>query len=166
MKTKELKIEAPEGYEVDWDNSSMNIIRFKPIKKKTTYKDICRELFLDKPSWRLPDSGVPVQSTCTLSANIHHSTISTSNKQLEQLLALNKLMNVAKYLNGDWEPDFTNRNQNKLYIYYDFEDLSFNTSICIYYRYPVVYFKSEELALQAIEILGEDEVKKALGIFE
>ena len=29
-----------------------------------------------------------------------------------------------------------------------------------------VYFKSEELALQAIEILGEDEVKKALGIFE
>ena len=29
-----------------------------------------------------------------------------------------------------------------------------------------VYFKSEELALQAKEILGEEEVKKALGIFE
>ena len=75
-------------------------------------------------------------------------------------------MNVAKYLNGDWEPNFTNRNQNKWYIYYDFEDLKLDTGICVYYRYSVIYFKSEELARQAIEILGEDEVKKALGIFE
>ena len=75
-------------------------------------------------------------------------------------------MNVAKYLNGDWEPNFTNRNQNKWYIYYDFEDLKLDTGICVYYRYLVIYFKSKELALQAIEILGEEEVKKALGIFE
>ena len=32
MKTQELKIVPPEGYEVDWDNSSNNIIRFKPIE--------------------------------------------------------------------------------------------------------------------------------------
>lgn len=166
METKELKIEAPEGYEVDWENSSKNTIRFKPIKKKITYKDICRELFLDRPSWRLPDSGVPVQSTCTLSANIHHSTISTSNKQLEQLVALNKLMNVAKYLNGDWEPDFTNHTESKYWIDYDSEDLMLSTDFSSYYRNSVVYFKSEELAHKAIEILGEEEVKKALGIFE
>ena len=166
MNAKELKIEAPEGYEVDWENSSMNTIRFKPIKKKTTYKDICRELFLDKPSWRLTDLGVIIHAPCTSSAIIHHRTINTSIKQLEQLLVLNKLMNVAKYLNGDWEPNFTDRNQNKWYIYYDFEDLRLDTGICVYYRYPVIYFKSNELALQAIEILGEEEVKKALGIFE
>lgn len=166
MKTKELKIEAPEGYEVDWDNSSMNTIRFKPIKKKITYKDVCRELFLDRPSWRLTDTGVPIHATCTSSACIHHSTISASRQQLEQLLALNKLRNVAKYLNGDWEPNFTNRNQNKWYIYYDFEDLKLDTGICVYYKYPIIYFKSDELARQAIEILGEEEVKKALGIFE
>ena len=166
MKTQELKIEAPEGYEVDWENSSRNTIRFKPIKKKITYKNICRELFLDKPSWRLRDTGVIGCANCTSSAIIHHSSISTSYKQLEQLLALNKLMNVAKYLNGDWEPNFTDRNQNKWYIYYDFEDLRFNTGICVYYKYPVIYFKSEELAIQALEILGEEEVKKALGIFE
>lgn len=165
METKELKIEAPEGYEVDWENSSKNTIRFKPIKKKITYKDICRELFLDRPSWRLPDSGVPVQSTCTLSANIHHSTISTSNKQLEQLVALNKLMNVAKYLNGDWKPDFTDPTQ-KWYINYNYECLKLCTDFSTNYRRNLVYFKTTLLAYQAIEILGEKEVKKALGIFE
>lgn len=101
MKTQELKIEAPEGYEVDWENSSMNTIRFKPIKRNITYKDVCRELFLDKPSWRLRDTGVIGCTNCTSSAIIHHSSISTSYQQLEQLLALNKLMNVAVYLNSN-----------------------------------------------------------------
>lgn len=165
MKTKELKIEAPEGYEVDWDNSSMNTIRFKPIKKKITYKDICRELFLDKPSWRLTDLGTAIHATCTSSAIIHHKTISTSEKQLAQLLALNKLMNVAKYLNGYWDPDFTD-NQYKFYISYTSDIKKLAIWFKQYMNDGSVYFKSEELARQAIEILGEEEVKKALGIFE
>lgn len=165
MNAKELKIKAPEGYEVDWDNSSNNVIRFKPIEKKITYMDICKELFLDKPSWRLTGLGVITHHTCTSSAVIHHSTISTSNKQLEQLLALNKLMNVSKYLNGDWEPDFTDTT-HKFYIYYNYISLEFNIEWSINWRRSIIYFKSKELANQAIEILGEDEVKKALGIFE
>lgn len=166
MKTQELKIEAPEGYEVDWDNSSMDTIRFKPSKKKITYQDVKEKLFPDsKPMFYLGKEGGIIQ---TFSIKYHSSEllVSTSQQQLLQIRALNKLMNVAKYLNGDWVPDFTNRNQNKWYIYYDFEDLKLDTGICVYYRYSVIYFKSEELALQAIEILGEEEVKKALGIFK
>lgn len=146
METKELKIEAPEGYEVDWDNSSINVIRFKPIKKKITYNDIYKELFLN--------------SACSHNGNINAS----SRPQLEQLLALNKLMNTAKYLNGDWEPDWNDANEDKFYIYCLFGKLS----ICKKQRanHGCAAFESEELALQAIEILGEEEVKKALGIFE
>lgn len=166
MKTQELKIVPPKGYEVDWDNSSMGTIRFKPIEKKTTYKDICRELFLGRPSWRLRDTGVIGCVNCTSSANIHHSSISTSYKQLEQLLALNKLMNVAKYLNGDWEPDWNDRHQHKWFIFYDHQLSGLYLAIHYTQRFASVYFKSEELALKAIEILGEDEVKKALGILE
>lgn len=165
MSAKELKIVPPEGYEVDWDNSSMNTIRFKPSKKKITYKDVCRELFLDKPSWRLTDLGTTIHATCTSSAIIHHKTISTSEKQLAQLLALNKLMNVAKYLNGYWEPDFTD-NQHKFYISYASDINKLTVWFKQYMNDGCVYFKSEELAHQAIEILGEEEVKKALGIFE
>lgn len=160
--SQSLEFKIPEGYIFDKDNSTDEVIRFKP--KKITYKDICRELFLDKPSWRLRDTGVIGCVNCTSSANIHHSSISTSYKQLEQLLALNKLMNVAKYLNGDWEPEWNDANEDKFYIYCLFGKLS----ICSKQRanHGCAAFKSEELALQAIEILGEEEVKKALGIFE
>jgi hypothetical protein len=164
MSAKELKIEAPEGYEIDWENSSNNVIRFKPIKKKITYKDVKEKLFSDKEHY-VEYSGT-INSSKTTRYFGENIIIATSIQQIEQLLALNKLMNVAKYLNGDWKPDFTNRNQNKWYIYYDFEDLKWCIGICAYFRYFSVYFKSKELALQVIEILGEDEVKKALGIFE
>lgn len=145
MNAKELKIEAPEEYEVDWENSSNNTIRFKPIKKTITYEDIVKKLYPGK---------------CYYINNNQ-----TSEKQICQLLYLNKLMNVAKYLNGDWEPDFTD-NQHKFYISYG-SDIK-KLSICFrqYMNDGCVYFKSEELAFQAIEILGEEEVKKALGIFE
>lgn len=144
MKTKELKIEAPEGYEVDWDNSSNNVIRFKPIKKKVTYADIIKEL---------------------CSGNCYYiNNNPTSWKHLQQLLALNKLMNVAKYLNGDWEPNWNDEFEDKIYFYYS----SGKLNICAkrYSNFGCVCFKTIDLAHQAIEILGEDEVKKALGIFE
>lgn len=147
MKAKELKIEALEGYEVDWENSSMNTIRFKPVKKKVTYTDIIKEL---------------------CSGNCYYiNNNPTSWKHLQQLLALNKLMNVAKYLNGDWEPDWNNSRKIKWCLFCDHNNnkkivpSTWQTS-----HYGCVYFKSEELAYQAIEILGEEEVKKALGIFE
>lgn len=166
MKTQELKIVPPEGYEIDRENSSIDTIRFKPIKKKITYKDICRELFLDKPSFRFIDSGVVKYSHCTSSAVIHHNTISTSNKQLEQLLALNKLMNVAKYLNGDWEPNWYSSGETKWGISFNCSQKKIDISAWGTLKYGNVHFKSEELALQAIDILGEKEIKKALGIFE
>lgn len=95
--SQSLEFKIPKGYVFDKDNSTEEVIIFKPVKKKITYKDICRELFFAKPSWRLSDSGVPLHYTCTSSALIHHNTISTSIQQIKQLLALNKLMNVAVY---------------------------------------------------------------------
>lgn len=146
MKTQELKIEAPEGYEVDWENSSMNTIRFKPIEKKVTYADIIKTLY---------------SRGC-----YYINNNPTSTKQLQQLLALNKLMNVAKYLNDGWKPDFKSVNSFKYYISYDSGTKKLLICFKRYMNDGCVHFKSEELALQAIEILGEEEVKKALGIFE
>ena len=140
-----IEFKIPEGYVLDKDNSTENVIRFKPIKKTITYEDIVKKLYPGK---------------CYYINNNH-----TSERQICQLLYLNKLINVAKYLNGDWEPDFTN-SQHKFYISYG-SDIK-KLAICFrqYMNDGCVYFKSEELAWQAIEILGEEEVKKALGIFE
>ena len=36
MKTKEFKIQIPEGYEIDKENSTFECIKFKSIKKNIT----------------------------------------------------------------------------------------------------------------------------------
>lgn len=45
METKEMKIVPPEGYEIDKENSTFEIVRFKPIKKALTYEEVVKELF-------------------------------------------------------------------------------------------------------------------------
>lgn len=44
METKECKIEIPEGYEIDKENSTFECIKFKPIES-LTYEGACKETF-------------------------------------------------------------------------------------------------------------------------
>lgn len=143
-KTIEFKI--PEGYVFDKDNSTDEVIRFKPVKKKITYEDVLKKFNYEDRYYINNDP--------------------TSWKQLQQLLALNKLMNVAKYLNGDWEPDWNNSRETKWCLFFDNCKHKIIVSNWQTSHYGCVHFKSAEIANQAIEILGEEEVKKALGIFE
>ncbi len=48
METKELKIQVPDGYEIDKENSTFECVKFKTIKKDITYDDICNNLFTEK----------------------------------------------------------------------------------------------------------------------
>lgn len=68
-------------------------------------------------------------------------------------------MNVAKYLNGDWQPDWNNRSEIKYYI-------SLYGGINIYrttdFHCLDIYFKSKELAEQAVGILGKETIRLAL----
>ena len=162
--SQSLEFKIPEGYVFDKENSTEEVIRFKP--KKITYRDICRELFLNKSSWRLLENGTTKHADISDSAISYLMLTATSNKQLEQLVALNKLINVAKYLNGDWEPDWHNSREIKWCLFFDNCKHKMIASNWQTSHYGCVHFKSEELAFRAIEILGEDEVKKALGIFE
>ena len=72
-------------------------------------------------------------------------------------------MNVAKYLNAGWKPDWS-ISLRKWYIYYDHDVKSLMVECNQAHQYSSVYFQSKELAQKAIEILGEEEVKLALGV--
>lgn len=158
-----LEFKIPEGYVFDKDNSTDEIIRFKPIKKKITYQDVKNELFADTKKCYLECAGDICSSRTIKYCNIN-TIMATSKNQIEQLLALNKLMNVAKYLNGDWKPNWNDEFEDKIYFYYSYGKLN----ICAkrYSNFGCVCFKTIDLAHQAVEILGKEEVKKALGIFE
>lgn len=161
MENKELKITPPEGYEIDKENSTFDCIKFKPIKNKLTYEDIVKELFY-KPYYYIDMYGNIKQLDNGFSFHSSEATNCTSEKQAEKLLAINKLMNVAKYLNGDWEPNFED-NIPKYYIEVDQHLKLIRIDYTCRQIYSVVYFKNSDLAEQVIEILGEDTVRLALS---
>ena len=98
METKEVKINIPEGYEIDKENSTFECIKFKSSKEYTTYKDVCVNLFAEKYRYYIDSFGV-IYST-QLKAFISSPNMAPIKKQLERLLALNRLMNIAYYYNG------------------------------------------------------------------
>lgn len=152
----EIKIDVPEGTEAYLEN---NTIKFKPIEKKLTYRDIAKKLFKNKETY-YTDAYCNIKSIDGADVSCYDANNCTSEKQLKKLLAINQLMNVAKYLNGDWQPDWNNNQKSKYYIFiYNGKiDIS-NTALsnCL-----EVYFKSKELTQQAIDILGEETIKLAL----
>ena len=165
--TKEFKIEIPKGYEVDKENSTFEKIVFKKVEEKLTYTKIVNELFNKKKYYYTNDYGT-IRETANPEKVSDFRVIDPNNAptkhQLQKLLALNKLMNVAHYLNDGWEPNWNDNSQRKYYIYYNNNDKAFIIDINSYCNYGVVYFKSIELAKQTIEILGDETIKLALGI--
>lgn len=98
MKTKEIKIQIPEGYEIDKENSTFECVKFKSIiKKNITYRDICECLFKDKRSFYISDRGEV--SNCISICGAMDKNNAINKKQLERVLALNQLLNIAKYYN-------------------------------------------------------------------
>lgn len=96
IRNNQLTIDIPEGMEIDLENSDLakGIVKFK--KKDITYKNI---------------------EDALSSENYAGAVINTSNGI--KLEALNKLMNIAKYYNGDWKPDWSDSNEYKYSIIYN-----------------------------------------------
>lgn len=156
---KEIKIQVPEGYEIDEKNSTFECIKFKPIKKVETYDDVARELFLNKNAYFIDTRGRVSNVIPKNDYNDFNNCV--TKKQAEKLLAINQLMNVASYLNKDWKPDWNNHYQNKFYIFV--RDGTINIDYVYISNDGVVFFPNEETAKRAIEILGEETIRLALG---
>lgn len=96
METKEIKIQAPEGYEIDKENSTFKCIKFKSIINNITYKDVCNKLF--KNSYYFTDERGRIN--LYIEGNKFDDNNATTIKQLKRILALNQLLNIAEYYNN------------------------------------------------------------------
>lgn len=96
IKNNQLTIDIPEGMEIDLENSDLakGIVRFK--QSTITYED--------------------VEDTLKLGKNCKSIIINESNAS--KLVALSRLMNIAKYYNGDWKPNWSDKNEYKYFIIY------------------------------------------------
>ena len=127
IKNNQLTIDIPEGMEIDLENSNLakGIVKFK--KKDITYEN--------------------VEDTLKLSKNCKSITINESNAS--KLVALSKLMNIAKYYNKDWKPDWNNSDKSKYYIRYNTGTYAVD---CNYtYNYGNIFFKNKKDAQAVID---------------
>lgn len=158
---KELKIQIPEGYEIDKENSTFECIKFK--KKVLTYDYISGILFKDLIVFYIDAEGYVKHVFCMKDHSSDPNNCA-SKKQAEKLLAINKLMNVARYLNNGWTPNWDNCNEFKYYIRFAVEKSSLEVSAyCCLFNEGNIYFESRNAAYKAIEILGEETIKLALS---
>ena len=98
METKELKIQVPEGYEIDREKSTLECIKFKPIKKDITYEDVCNKLFKKGSYYTEFDGNVGEIMKFDIESYTDRNNAINEN-QLEKILALNQLLNITEYYN-------------------------------------------------------------------
>lgn len=129
IKDNKLIIDIPKGMEVDIENTDLTngIIKFKP--KNITYVDI--EIALNLPGYL----------TC----------MATHKDNTPKLSAISKLMNIAKYYNGDWKPEWNNRDEEKNYIYYGYTQNEYYVDDANTYNHGIVYFKNRADAQAVID---------------
>lgn len=118
IKDNQLTINIPDWMEIDFQNSDFDtgVIKFR--KKELTYEDI--------------QDSIGKYLTFTLVAPHNGHNIN----------AINTLMDIAKYYNGDWKPDWSNNKEGKFYISYNFihnayfviEDNSNNVGTIVFKR--------------------------------
>ena len=126
IKNNQLTIDIPEGMKIDLKNSDLakGIVKFK--KKDITYEN--------------------VEDALKLGKNCKSIIINESNAS--KLVALSKLMNIAKYYNKDWKPDWNNSDKSKYYIRYNTGTYAVD---CNYtYNYGNIFFKNKEDAIAVI----------------
>lgn len=129
----EIRIQVPEGMEIDKENSTFECIKFKP--KEITYQEIAKKFS-------------------------KNSSVLTNADHFLKLVTFRKLLEVADYLNGDWKSNWNNYNQCKYYISYSSKIRTFCIQNCWYVNPGIVCFSSKENALKAIDIIGEEELRQ------
>lgn len=116
-----------------------------------TYDDICKKLFLHKRTYWVYDKKIENN----VSGYITYNDLSNcaSMAQAKRLAAFNKLQNIAKYLNKGWKPNFCIGDKKWGIIK---EGEGFSPKYIRMINDANVYFKSKDLANEAIRLMGKE----------
>ena len=126
-----------------------------------TYDDISKKLFLKKDTFFV--AGKDIASSKAHDENYNDFDNCTSSAQARRMAAFNKLQNIAKYLNGDWKPTFDGHSENwDINLAYDGHE--YVACYSVFFKSCSVYFKSADLANEAIRLMGEESLKDLFSI--
>ena len=139
METKEFKIQVPEGYEIDRENSTFEKIVFRKIDNNLpkSWKE-----FGEVEGWF-------VNNRCEIdyydegdSTNDMDKNLFPTEEEAEACVALAQLCQLRDRYNDGWKPDWNITSETKYVI-----EVSKNTIVKNFYgnRHKILSFKTEEL---------------------
>ena len=144
MKTKEFKIQVPEGYEIDKENSTFEKIVFKKIGKELpkSWEDlkVVEGFYVDKDS--------RIYSCTEFTKAVENRNTFPTKEEAEACLALAQLCQLRDRYNEGWKPDWKNDRELKYTIEIFYDDIVKRIYEC---RYKVLAFKTEELRDKFLE---------------
>ena len=137
IKNNQLTIDIPKGMEIDIENSDLakGIIKFK--KKYITYDDILQECPTNF-------SGLRVRNHC-----------------IDKISAISQLINIAKYYNKDWKPDW-NAEEFKYFIVLKHCSNTYTVDYNQSYSGNIIYFKNRKDVQSVIDNPNFKEILDAI----
>ena len=144
METKEFKIQVPEGYEIDRENSTFEKIVFKKIEDELpkSWEDL-----YEVGGWFVDFHSDVVTSGSMRTGDSVKNRFPTK-KEAEASLALAQLCQLRDRYNDGWKPDWENGMEIKWCIELFKGNIHENTQI---YFNKILAFKTKELRDKFLE---------------
>ena len=144
METKEFKIQAPEGYEIDKEKSTFEKIVFKKVENELpkSWEDL-----YEVGGWFVDFQSKVVTSGSMRTADSVKNRFPTK-EEAEACLALAQLCQLRDRYNEGWKPDWEYEEEVKFNIFYSRNSIVKSTC---YMSNTVLVFKTEELRDKFLE---------------
>lgn len=112
METKEFKIQVPEGYEIDRENSTFEKIIFKKVERELPKK--WKDLYEVK-GWFINGKCYIIETGKLITQEYNKNTFPTK-EEAEACLALAQLCQLRDRYNNGWKPNWEDYNETKYCI--------------------------------------------------
>ena len=143
MEAKEMKIQVPEGYEIDREKSTFESIVFRKVEAKELPKrwedlKIIKGFFVNGES-EIKEINETRDKILAIEGN---RNVFPNREEAEACLALAQLCQLRDRYNDGWKPDWKNEKELKYVIEIFWDNIVKREYEC---RYKVLAFKTEEL---------------------
>lgn len=121
-----------------------------------TLNDIMKALYFKKETYFVDMFG---KVKCNQTTLYNDRNNCSSREHIERWLLMNDLLNVARFLNKEWSPNWENDKEDKYILVIQNGNATPQKT-----EFPAsfVYFSSKEIAQQAIEIMGNEQLVQIL----
>lgn len=152
MEREELNIIAPDGYEIDKNNSTFECIKFCKKRNHITIEHVWESINnVTYPFDGCASYRQVMKNGTAPKIKSHELSLNSNNKRFSKAVAYTVLSDIAEYYNKGWEPDWKNSKEEKYRIAYYSSKETYVIKQNFDYNNGTIIFKNEEDAQAVID---------------